>query len=391
MLEEAVRAGVFPAAQACVVAGGREVHASAHGADPSGREVTLETVFDVASVTKAVATTSAAAVLVARGAVRLEDPVARYVPAFAARGKDAVTVRELLAHASGLAAWDTLFLRAMNDPVAGALYRGERALFERGRELVLDAVMNAPLAGPPGHRVYSDLGFIALGAVLEAAGGARLDRLARDLVFAPLGLGATRFHDLSEPLPADHAVATGTTRPREPAPGQEALYAVPPQPPRLDPGEVDDDNAWAMGGVAGHAGLFSTARDVARAGWLLLEEMEGAARLGAGPVLADFVRPDLATRGSVRGLGFDIPAAEGSLAGALLGKGGPRGAFGHMGFTGCSLWVDLDRRLSIALLSNRVYPTRRNVEPMRAFRPRFHDTALSTVMPGNGARGGDVP
>jgi CubicO group peptidase (beta-lactamase class C family) len=130
---------------------------------------------------------------------------------------------------------------------------------------------------------------------------------------------------------------------------------------------------------------------VARAGWQLLEEIDGAARLGAGEVLADFVRPDLATRGAVRGLGFDIPAAEGSLAGERIGKGGPRGAFGHMGFTGCSLWVDLDRRLSVALLSNRVYPTRKNVEPMRAFRPRFHDLVVEKNMSGNGVSGGPVP
>src|SRR5690606_12689375 len=185
---------------------------------------------------------------------------------------------------------------------------------------------------------------------------------ARGAIFTPLGLaGDLGFVDLSRAsswLDGRHVVPTGRTRPREPAPGQEAL--VPPPASSEDaPGRVDDDNAFAMGGVAGHAGLFGTARAIAVLGARILDELEDRGRLGLGEVLRVFAAVDPADGPPPRGLGFDRPAPEGSSAGALLGRAGPRGAIGHLGFTGCSLWIDLDRRLSVALLTNRTYPGRR--------------------------------
>lgn len=372
LLDEAIAAGATPAAQACVIHDGRIVLDAARG------RARVDSRFDVASVTKAIATTALAATLVSRGALSLGTRVDALLPE---RAGD-LTIRELLAHGSGLPAWSPMFLAALRDPTARGAFpwatrADRRPAFARARELVIERTLGAPIGPRRGERVYSDLGFITLGLALEAAGGDRLDRLCAREVFAPLGMTASRFVDLAagERLDGD-VVPTGVTRPREPAPGQEALYSVPEQPEREDPGEVDDDNAWAMGGVAGHAGVFSTARDVAGFGWAVLEEIGGAGRLGAGEALARFVEPDATTAGARRGLGFDIPASEGSLAGRRIGAG-PRGAFGHLGFTGCSLWVDRDLRLSVALLTNRVRPTRRNVVGLRILRPAFHDAVAS--------------
>jgi CubicO group peptidase (beta-lactamase class C family) len=232
-----------------------------------------------------------------------------------------------------------------------------------------------------GKRVYSDLGFIQLGLLVSEVTGSTLDRFCKKEIFEPMGLTGTGFFDLAsshrEPFEQGRRILpTGQTRPREPAPGQEALYKVPEQEPLLDPGQVDDDNAWAMGGVAGHAGLFSTAEDLAGFGWALQEELGGADLLGSGETFREFAAPDLSTRGARRGLGFDMPADEGSLSGSLLGQEGPLGAIGHLGFTGCSLWLDRDRRLVVALVTNRVFPSRANVDGIRIFRPEFHDAVV---------------
>lgn len=388
LLEEAVTARVAPAAQACVVRDGAVVHASAHGTLPDGTPVTNDIRFDVASVSKLV-TTVLAAVLAQRRMLDLDAPVREALPGFA--GKDAVTPRHLLAHTSGLPAWQPLFAACAADPVAGALFPpagldGARrtAAAERARSLVLEAVLAAPLAGRTGERVYSDLGFIVLGRLLEALGEASLSELTERLVLAPLNLLRTGYVDLSTPdaaarLAGERFVPTGATRPREPAPGQEASFTVPPQPAELDPGQVDDDNAYALGGISGHAGIFSTARDLARLGQGIVDELGGANQLGAGTMLETFTRPSPCLAGPARGLGFDLPAAAGSSAGARFGDAGPRGAVGHLGFTGCSLWVDLDRRVSAALLTNRVFFGRRNVEGIQRLRPEFHDRVIDAL------------
>ncbi len=377
LLEEAVGSGHPPAASACAIVDGRVVHQSAHGAEPSN-------VFDVASVTKVAATTLSVAKLIARGELSLDAPVARWLPRFAANGKDRVTVRELLGHRSGMPAWAPLFVEVMDDPQTAALFEQDASpspeMWALARRHVVECVLDAPLE-KPGRRVYSDLGFITLGALVEEVAGTCLDAVAREAVFEPLGLEEELgFVDLSAPsrwMDGRHVLPTGRTRPREPAPGQESLYRVPPQERRDDVGRVDDDNAFAMGGVAGHAGVFGTARALASLGWLVIEELEGAARLGSGEVLRSFVPIDPAD-GPPRSLGFDRVAPEGSSAGSQLGRG-PKGAIGHLGFTGCSLWIDLDRRLSVALLTNRTYHGRQNVQGIRALRPAFHDALCRSL------------
>lgn len=387
----------IPSAAAVAIQRGRPLLWAAVGVDPAGAPLTVDHPFDVASITKVMVTTMVSAVLASRGELDLERPVAAYLPAFAAAGKGDVRVREVLAHSSGLPAWQPMFSPVARDPLGRQVYleRPPAEAFARGRDLVLDAVCAAGL-GRRGHRVYSDLGFIALGALLERVSGLPLPALAQELVFAPLGLRTARFVDLSRSLEGPYAArfaggvppATGTRRPREPAPGQEGRYppvsfAVAPRP-----GEVDDDHAFVMGGAAGHAGLFASPADLGRFLWLLYEEIEGADRLNASALLARFARPDRSAQpsgnGALRGLGFDL-ITRGASSGAApyrpafaqLGRAGPRGAIGHLGFTGCSFWLDLDRALAVALCTNRTLPGRHHVDAIRQLRYRFHERVLA--------------
>jgi CubicO group peptidase (beta-lactamase class C family) len=218
-----------------------------------------------------------------------------------------------------------------------------------------------------------------------------LESLVVERVARPLGLGM-RFHRVSArdawatsagagaKLPVCLALAaTGSTRPREPAPGQEGLWE-PFAPHPSMPGEVDDDNAWVMDGVAGHAGLFGTVADVAAFGQVVLDDLAGAGRLAAADHWRAALRRDTGTPGSTCGLGFHtrVPGdpVGGSSAGRLVGMVSP-GAVGHIGFTGTSLWIDLARRLVVALCTNRVAgPHGRAEVRIRDFRPRFHDAMV---------------
>jgi CubicO group peptidase (beta-lactamase class C family) len=254
------------------------------------------------------------------------------------------------------------------------------------------ALTAAPVAPPPGGRrayAYSDLGFIALGELLARVGGRPLDALVAERVMRPLGLSA-RFHRLSArgewlqstgPSSGLSIAPTGRTRPREPAPGQETLWE-PFAPHPSFAGEVDDDNAFVMDGVAGHSGLFGTAADVAAFGQAVLDDRAGAARLAPAEHWAVALSRDSATPGSTCALGFHtrVPGdLEESSAGRLVGAE-PPGAVGHLGFTGTSLWVDLARGLVVALCTNRVAgPLGRAEVRIREFRPRFHDAAVEAI------------
>jgi CubicO group peptidase (beta-lactamase class C family) len=356
--------------------------------DHQRQPVDKESLFDVSSLTKVAATTLAAALLVGRGALRLDQPLSTTLPVLGGMDIGRATFRQLLAHGSGLAPWHPFFRQAMaRHPRLFPPTETEwpdAAEMAAARLTVVEALWETKRTHRGGQRLYSDIGFMLLGLALEQVASSSLADFCRDELYRPLGLSDLGFIDLclrDGPWRSRQCIATGQTRPREPAPGQEGLYVVPPQVRRARPGQVDDDNAYALGGVAGHAGLFGTATDLARLGWLLLEERRGANRLGLGDVLRDFMAPDQSTTGSVRSLGFDRPAAAGesSLTGALLGRQGPLGGVGHWGFTGCSLWLDIDRGLSVALVTNRTYVTRRNVEGLRRLRPHFHDLVVRSV------------
>jgi CubicO group peptidase (beta-lactamase class C family) len=383
-VEFAVPPGVAPAWDAAVLRDGQVLHAS-RGGEIAGAPV----LFDVASLTKVVATGTLAALLVKDGQVGLDAPVVDWLPRFRGAGKDRVTVRQLLAHSSGLPWWRPWFERAAADPVAGQAFRppdlrpGDlRDAFARGREILEEALWEEPLEAPPGTRtLYGDPAFLALGFLLERAGGAPLDRLFEDRVTGPLGLRDTFF------------VGTGRLSVGQ-GPCAGRIYAPTERCPHrgeVNRGAVNDDNAWAMGGVAGHAGLFSTAADVARLGQEWLDALSGRGHILDEGVASEFARRD-PTPGSERALGWDTPSAGGSSIGSSarssdrssdgsstrLGRG-PLGAIGHLGYTGCSLWIDRDLGLSCALLTNHVHPDGRRPAEILALRQAFHDAVAEAV------------
>ena len=390
-IHQALRRGVdeevFPGGATAVFLQGKLVHLSATGdAQTLPERVPLkpDAHFDLASLTKVLGTTAAAVLLVGRRQLELDDPVVRFWPEFGRGGKKSVTLRHLLAHCSGLPAFKPYFLEVLKDAGAAQLFREESGFrarmsaCRRGRTVVLDAVRSEKLEREPGTQVvYSDLGFIALGRVLETISGERLDQLLAHEVHPPLGLKSLAFRPLDERAhEVPQLVATGVRRPREPAPGQEDLFPTPDPglSPRVHLGEVDDDNAFAMGGVAGHAGLFGPARAVAAFGNAVLEDLDGAARLASKETWVAFCRRDT-TPGTSRALGFDTPAGESPASGALMAASQ---TIGHTGFTGTSLWIDLSRKLCVALLTNRTHPTRANLR-IRAFRPAFHDAVVEAL------------
>ena len=264
-----------------------------------------------------------------------------------------MTLRRALAHAAGFAAHRPFFEQVISDGVAPA----------QGRERIVTLAAAEPLAYQPGTRsLYSDLGFILLGDLVERGLGGRLDVLAEKFLFAPLGLRATGF--------SGSAALSG----RKLAPTERC-----PVRGRMLVGEVHDLNAFAMGGVAGHAGLFANAADLLQLASALCAAWRDTGPAGGSPlvpaeVLRLFWQP-VGIPGSTWRLGWDGPSATGSLAGDRLS----RQAVGHLGFTGCSLWIDPERESSIVLLTNFVHPTARKDPRFRALRPALHDAALDAI------------
>jgi CubicO group peptidase (beta-lactamase class C family) len=352
----AISEGVTPGLVALVAAGGRTLLQEAFGFRQIGPgaelPVTLETVYDLSSLTKALVTSVLAMQAVASGRLRLEDPAP-------GRAASDASVRLLLAHASGLPAHRRYF-----DDLGTDLARPASSPEQRARVVAMAAAEE--LVYPPGTRsIYSDVGFILLGDLLERLLGARLDVLAGEGILGPLGIDALGFLGTSGPSPT----AFGG---RPVAPTQLC-----PARGRLMVGEVDDLNAHVMGGVAGHAGLFGTAAAVGAVAHALCAAWRDAAPCGAhpivpGPVLRAFWTP-AGIPGSSWRLGWDGPAPAGSIAGDLIS----RAAVGHLGFTGCSLWIDPARETFVLVLSNRVYPTARDDPRFRALRRALNDAALT--------------
>jgi CubicO group peptidase (beta-lactamase class C family) len=330
-LDSAVAAGAAPGAVLGVsVAGNRFVYATGRIAPGDSTRPGPSTVYDLASLTKAVGLTTAAMVAVDDGRLELNVPVQAYVPEFAGAGKERVTIRMLLAHASGLPAWRPLFLKVAGRAEAFAL------------------ADSTPLESVPGTAaVYSDLGAIVLTQAIEAVYHERIDSLLQRRVFQPLGMTSVKFN----PPPDEW--------------GRIAPTELDARRGRLLQGEVHDENAARMDGVSGHAGLFGNAHDLLTFAEWLMEGWNGETIHPSFPpsLLHDFTRRQGLVPGSSRALGWDTPSP-GSSAGRLLS---PR-SFGHTGFTGTSLWIDPDHRLAIVLLSNRVSPTRENPRwtPVRA-------------------------
>jgi CubicO group peptidase (beta-lactamase class C family) len=328
---------------------------------PGSPPVTDSTLYDLASLTKVVATATAVMLLVDRGRMDLDAPLSHYLPAWPPGGwRDSVTVRRLLRHQAGLAPFERFW-----HPSAGAL---------RGPASVIAAIAAMGRRYAPGRRTeYSDLAFILLGAAVEAVTGESLDMFLDREAWTPLGMRETGFLPRPELIAAVRAAAgleTGgdTLAPLERIAPTERDTVFRQAHVR---GVVHDENAFAMGGVAGHAGLFSTARDMARFARMLLEqERVDGERLVEPATLSAFTRRG---PGADRGLGWDLAPGASRIAAALS-----RDAFGHTGFTGTSLWVDPVRGVSVVLLTNRVNPSREGTG-VTALRRRLHELVARGV------------
>jgi serine-type D-Ala-D-Ala carboxypeptidase len=345
---------VTPGLVVLVASGGEVQFCGAFGdrqAVPERWAADAATVYDVASLTKALATSVVAMRATADRRLRLDDAVVELVPEFSGPGRDAITIRHLLSHSSGLPAHRPFWRRA--------------AASAAGRWTVEQLAAHEPIEYPPGtHAVYSDLGFIVLGWLLERTLGERLDVAFHRVVAAPLGLEASTFVNLADAdgrarLLAERSVAATQICP---ARGHVLL------------GEVDDLNAAAMGGIAGHAGLFSTAAEVSAIAAALTRAWRGDDRWMPPEIVRAFWSPS-GVPGSTWRLGWDGPSASGSQAGSRISRTG----IGHLGFTGCSLWIDPGRETWVVLLSNRVHPVPAADDRFRQFRPALHDAALQAV------------
>jgi len=303
--------------------------------------MTADTVFDLASLTKPLATALAVALLVDRGRIGLDQPAAEWLPALKASDKARVTIRQLLSHRSGLPA-HRLFSMQLK-----SLAQEER------KAAVLDFLANTSLETAPGAVIrYSDLGFMLLCRLVEAVAGLPLDAFLEKEVYGPIRLEDLFFVDLD-----------AAKRP----PRSFAATELCPLRNRLLVGEVHDDNAWFAGGVDGHAGLFGTAEAVFQLLRNLVAQLRGCAAI---PVFSRLTLAEFfyGTPTHPLPLGFDHPAGEKSSAGRHFSSH----SIGHLGFTGTSFWLDLENDLCVVLLTNRVHPYRWNTR-LRQFRPRIHD------------------
>ncbi|HEX6501778.1 MAG TPA: serine hydrolase domain-containing protein [Terriglobales bacterium] len=330
-------ARAFPAAAVAVALRGQLIALKGFGSftyDQHAPEASADTIFDLASVSKVVATTPMAMILYERGDLDLDTPVRNIIPEFAGDDprRDEVTIRMLLAHSSGLPAYEKLFEQA------------------RTRDDLLRAAYEMPLVADPGSvAAYSDIGFIILGESLARIADEPLDRFCQGHVFGPLGMATTSF------------------RP----PRRESI------PPTADDrwfrnrtvqGEVHDENASVLGGVAGHAGTFASAADVATFAESMLH-----GNLFRPETVSLFTRRVTNPANTSRALGWDTPSRP-----SQSGKYFSASSFGHLGYTGTSLWIDPERKLSVTLLTNRTWPDNRN-QAIQQVRPAFHDAIVEAL------------
>jgi CubicO group peptidase (beta-lactamase class C family) len=346
-VEDGIRQGLYPGA--VLVVGRRDTILFARGFGHltwdrrSARPSAWTTLWDLASLTKVVATTGALTVLVDRGAVDLDATVSRYLPRFTGGGRERVTVRMLLDHTSGLRAYVPLHRLASS------------------REAAIDLVYAEPLTRLPGTRaVYSDLNAILLGWVVEAVAGVPLSNAATELVFDPLHMGFTTFGPL---LPEQAVAAPSLMLGGRPA-------------PRV----VDDANARRLGSVAGHAGLFSTGLDLAKYAQVWLRRGARPGTVWASErTIADFLRRSPAS--GTRMLGWDTPDRE-SEEPSVFGSLTSDASFGHTGWTGTLMWIDPARDLFLIFLSNRsLAPRHRNsLVAMRTVRAQVSDVAARAAL-----------
>jgi len=343
LIRDAIQGHTFPAAALAVTYRGLLVALQGFGHftyDANSPAVQAGTIFDLASVTKVVATTAMAMLLYERGLLHLDTKVAHILPEFVLpsqqRERAVVTISMLLAHSSGLPAYVQLFESA------------------KSREELVRAATTTPLVATPGAKAeYSDIGFIIVAEILAKLAGDPLDTFVQQEVFSPLGMTQTCF-----------------------SPPASSRLQIPPTEDdrtfrhRILQGEVNDENAFIMAGVSGHAGLFAPAIDVARfAEWML----HGGAPILRPATIELFTRREASPADTSRALGWDTPSPPSSS-----GKHFSRRSFGHLGYTGTSLWIDPERELTVTLLTNRTWPDRSS-QQIKVVRPLIHDAIFEAL------------
>jgi CubicO group peptidase (beta-lactamase class C family) len=356
VVEKAISEGKTPGAVVLVGRQENVVFEKAYGnrsLEPGVESMSVDTIFDLASLTKVVATTPAIMLLTQAGKVKLDDPAAKYIPAFGRRGKKKITIRQLLIHYSGLPA--DLRLRKHHRYPA---------------KTILTRIYNIKPVAPPGVRfIYSDLGFVILGKIVEKVSGETLDQFVNENIFAPLGMNSTRF------LP--RSVNRGLIAPTERR-GDGGMMR----------GQVHDPLASNLGGVAGDAGVFSTAGDLALFCQMLLNEgMLQGVRVFKPEIVREMVSPQSPPgKTDVRGFGWDINSIYSSIKGSYFS---PQ-SYGHTGYTGTSIWIDPVTQGYLIILTNRVHPDGKgNVKELRTQMADIVGSALqgssqpSTSVPAN--------
>lgn len=354
LMQRAIAEGVFPGAVLLVSVKDTITFSSAYGVTNlyTKTPVTVDTVFDLASLTKPLATTLAVMRLLQDGRLGLDQTIDSILDWVRNTDKKEITIRQLLGHTAGFADYHPFYVELNRLPTA------ERSASLRHQ------LVHLPLQHSIGKKeLYSDLGFIVLGIIVEQISGKRLDRYLEDVVYRPLGLGLAGrtilgFVDVNEAVHFNEVAAT-----------EKCVWRD-----RIIEGVVHDDNAYVLGGIAGHAGLFANALGVHTLVSAILSAHDGNADDPIFP--QDLTRTFLRKKTpSSRPLGFDSPAAEGASCGDYFS----RNSIGHLGFTGTSFWSDLEKGITVILLTNRVHPSRTN-DSIKLFRPKLHNVIMEEIL-----------
>jgi serine-type D-Ala-D-Ala carboxypeptidase len=360
LLQQAVREGVFPGAVLCVRSHGEAVYHQAvgqMGQAPYHRPALTETIYDLASLTKPLATTTAIVCLLQDGRLSLDQPVKDWLCEWNSTSYQETTIRQLLNHSSGLPAWRRYYESLSTVGLPPKNEDERRLRIER----LVRIIAEEPMEYEPGSQsVYSDLGFMALGMLIERCVGSSLAHYCRHRIYDVLNVNPLFFiNEEGNPTGGDGDLTQVAPTEQDPWRG------------RLIHADVHDENAYALGGIAGHAGLFGTALSVSRISETWLQAVLGRSSVLPQDLVQQFVRRQDLSETSSWALGWDTPSSPSSS-----GRYFSPESFGHLGYAGTSLWIDPVRELEVILLSNRVHPTRENKQ-IKIFRPELHDLVVN--------------
>ena len=343
LIENAIGDSAFPGAVLLVSKDGVIIHEKAYGHytyDPASPKVSINSIFDLASVSKVVGTTTAAMMLVDQGKLNFDEKVITFLAEFNNNGKENITIRNLLLHNSGLAPFKKYY-----------------DIYSTADEVV-NAIMNLTPEQEPGSKyVYSDLGMITLKKVMEKVSGKSLDNYLEENLFKPIGMNSTMYNP--PPELKDNCMPTEL----------DDFWRM-----RQLQGEVHDERAYMLNGIAGHAGLFSTAPDLAKFLQMILQKGNYQGKQYIKPETVGLFTKKQSDQSS-RGLGWDTKSPEGSSSGQYFDIT----SYGHTGYTGTSVWTDPTKNLFVVLLTNRVYPTRNN-NKLSKYRPLIHDAIYQAAV-----------